>query len=232
MCGRFTLTTPLNVLMQQFLFEWDEAISPRYNIAPTQPVLSLRWNAAAAGREATTLKWGLIPSWSKDAKIGYRMINARGETVDTKPSFRAAFAKRRCLILADGYFEWKKMGAIKQPYWIQLDSEQPFAMAGLWESWRAPTGEAIESCTIITTDANEATQVVHDRMPVILPQERHDAWLDPDFADQDVLRQWLTPCAVYPMKVRPVSTHVNNVRNADAKCVELIAEQAIDQDVS
>ena len=189
MCGRYTLRTPLNVLAQQFLFELgdlpaDFELKPRYNIAPTQTVAAVRRLEAGGPRQLALLHWGLIPSWAKDAKLAASTINARGETLAEKPAFRTAFARRRCLVLADGYFEWKAEGKKKLPLLFQLKSGQPFAFAGLWERWRGPAGTPedappLESCTIVTTSANSLSANVHDRMPVILDPADYDLWLDP-----------------------------------------------------
>lgn len=169
-------------------------------------------------RELVQLRWGLIPSWAKDAKIAYSTINARADTVATKPAFRAAYKKRRCLVLADGYFEWLKIGKIKQPIFYEVDGGQPFAFAGLWELWGGPTGnEPVESCAIITTDANELAKQVHDRMPVILQPNDYDRWL----ACEDV------PLVSFPsdrMTARPVNPVVNNVKNQGPDCLEPPAE--------
>ena len=211
MCGRYTLRTPLNVLAEQFLFDLGDAQAvPRYNIAPTTAVLAVRHL-----RELAMFRWGLIPSWAKDAKIAYSTINARADTVATKPAFRAAYKKRRCLVLADGYFEWRKVGKTKQPLLYEVDGGKPFAFAGLWEWWGGPEGknEPAESCTIITTDANELARQVHDRMPAILQEADYDRWL----ACEDV------PLVSFPsdrMSAQPVSTYVSNVKNQGPACIE------------
>ena len=226
MCGRYTLRTPLTVLAQQFLFDLGgvplESIRPRYNVAPTQDVVAVRQREAGSRRELAILQWGLIPSWAKDPKIGSSMINARAETLAEKPAFRSAFAKRRCLVLADGFYEWKKEGKQKIPYYFQLDDERPFAFAGLWECWRGAkvesvsgASEPLESCTIVTTTANELCAPYHDRMPVILSPADYDMWLDPSLKDTQRLVGLLSPLPASEMRSRPVSTRVNNVRNDD-----------------
>lgn len=189
MCGRYTLRTPSAQLMQIFDVSDMPLLAPRYNIAPTQQVLCVRAMADhPTHREALTMRWGLVPFWAKDLAIGNQMINARSETVAEKPAFRAAFSKRRCLIVADGFFEWQKIASgKKQPWLMELDNHQPFAMAGLWESWTpkgdsgatpAESGHApVLSCTILTTEANHDMQELHDRMPVILPIEAWAVWL-------------------------------------------------------
>jgi putative SOS response-associated peptidase YedK len=226
MCGRYTLRTPLTVLSQQFLFDLDAALGseppprPRYNIAPTQEILAVRAKAGG-GRELARLHWGLVPSWSKDAKMAASLINARSETAAEKPVFRSAFARRRCLILADGFFEWKKVGKEKRPYWYRRRDEQPFAFAGLWESWRGPAGSEgppLESGTILTTTANELCSELHERMPVILDEVDYDRWLDPS-AEKEDLKSLLAPFPAAEMKAEPVSQRVNSSRNDDAQCV-------------
>jgi putative SOS response-associated peptidase YedK len=162
----------------------------------------------------------LIPAWAKDPSIGNRMINARAETVADKPAFRAAFRRRRCLVPADGYFEWQKTGRAKQPYYIRLADERPFAMAGLWEVWTDPaTSQRLESCTVITTDANDLTRPIHDRMPVILPAAEYATWLDPQPPTTETLRDLLRPFDSSAMRADPVDSHVNNPRNDDPRCV-------------
>ena len=211
MCGRYTLRAKLNLLLSQFAAEMAEAVEwePRYNIPPTATVLAVRQNQQR--RELVTLRWGLIPSWAKDAKLA--QINARADTVATKPMFRAAYKKRRCLILADGYYEWLREGKEKQPFFYEVDHGQPFAMAGLWESWVPPDQPApIESCTIITTDANELASDVHNRMPVILNPADYDAWL----TGAEVP---LVPFAAQRMSVRPVDRFINKAGNEGAQCL-------------
>ena len=171
MCGRFGLVGNENELKRQFALKKIPDLFPDYNIAPSRSVLGIG-RFEKDGREARHFQWGLIPSWAKDEKIGYRLINARGETVREKPSFRSAFARRRLIIPASYFFEWKREGAGKTPYLIRLKDHPLFGMAGLWERWTATTGEVIDSCTIITCEANEAVSELHDRMPVILPEEQ------------------------------------------------------------
>jgi len=207
MCGRFTLRTPLTVLAQQFLFDLgdlpqDEWPPARDNICPTQDVAVVRQPGTGGRRELAWLHWGLIPSWAKDKKIASGLINARCETVAEKPAFRTALARRRCLILADGFYEWKKEGKQKLPFLFHAKDERPLAFAGLWECWRGcnPSGKTfdesippLESCTIITTAANELCQPVHERMPVILDPADYDLWLDPSVTDRQRLLPLLTP---------------------------------------
>ena len=225
MCGRYTLRTPLTVLARHFQFELGESLpdfGPLFNIAPTTDVAAVR-SGADGRRELAFLHWGLVPSWAKDAKLAYSTINARADTVATKPAFRAAFKKRRCLVLADGFYEWLRQGKTKLPYLYEVDGGQPFALAGLWESWRGPdggTGPPLESCSLITTEANELCGEIHDRMPVILDSADYDRWLDPQVQDSVELAALLTPFPSERMTARPVSTFVNNVRNQGPQCVE------------
>jgi putative SOS response-associated peptidase YedK len=212
MCGRFTLRTPLTVLSQQFLFDLSElpadlTFAPRYNIAPTQTVAVVRQPAAGRPRRLALLHWGLVPSWSKDLKRAAGMINARAETVAEKPAFRAALTRRRCLVLADGFYEWKKAGKAKQAFCFRLRDERPFAFAGLWEYWRGTAGSAgppLESCTIVTTTANEVCAPIHERMPVILAAADYGLWLDPSVNDLQRLVALLQPYRAEDMKGDPV----------------------------
>ena len=212
MCGRYSLKADIAQLAMRFEFAADEAIhEPAYNIAPTQQVLTV---TNEGERRASYMRWGLIPFWAKDAKIGYRMINARGETVAEKPSFRTALRKRRCLILADGFYEWQKLGGKqKRPMRIVLKSGEPFAFAGLWETWKDPEGEMVKSCTIITTAANDFLRPIHDRMPVILPRESESFWMDKEIDDPLALASVIAPYPDSEMEAFEVSPLVNNTRN-------------------
>ena len=222
MCGRFTLRTPAKDIAELFRLADVPDLRPRYNIAPTQPVAAVRLNKEA-NRELVMLHWGLIPFWADDPKVGYSTINARAETVATKPTFRQAFAKRRCLVVADGFYEWQKTNGRKQPFFIHMKDDQPFAFAGLWEHWKRDDQE-IESCTIIVTEANDVLKPIHDRMPVILSPEDYDEWLDPKVEDKKQLEGMLRPFASGEMEAYPVSTLVNNPRNDVGKCVERIGK--------
>jgi len=219
MCGRFTLRVTLSVLATQFQFDMDSAsqLTPRYNIAPTQDVAAVR--LVDGKRQLAMLRWGLIPSWAKDTKIAAGTINARADTIATKPAFRTAYKRRRCLVLADGYYEWLRVGKSKQPYLYEVDGGKPFALAGLWEQWWG-TGDKeappLETCSLITTDANKLAQEVHDRMPVIVDPVDYDAWLNPESGDVAYL---LAPFEADRMTTRPVSTYVNNARNQGPECV-------------
>lgn len=223
MCGRFTLSANAQRLRDSFpLFEIPD-FAPRFNIAPTQQILVVKQDDGQAARGAF-MRWGLIPSWAKDMKIGASLINARADTVASKPAFRAAFKRRRCLVLADGFYEWHKnmagqgTKAPKQPFHIRMRDARPYAFAGLWERW-AGAEPAIESCSIITTDANEILQPLHDRMPVILDQRDHARWLDPGFGDPGVLSEMLHPFPADQMIATPVSNFVNNARNEGPDCL-------------
>ena len=222
MCGRFVLrASPQNL---QTLFNLEEAppTAARYNIAPTQPVLAVRANPHGGLREATYLNWGLIPFWAKDPKIGSRMINARSETAAEKPSFRAAFKYRRCIVPADGFFEWKKEQGGKQPYLIGMDSGDVFGIAGLWEHWEQD-GSVIESCTLLTTDANAFMAPLHHRMPVILDRQDYDEWLDPGVQKGDTLLHLMRPFSGTTLRAVAVNKLVNNPRNDEPTCVEPVA---------
>ena len=211
MCGRYTSDSRPGRPGQRFEFDGsDFSYDPGYNIAPTESVLTVR---NVEGREAAFMRWGLIPFWAKDPKIGARMINARAETVAEKPAFRNALKKRRCLVLADGYYEWQKTPAGKRPYRIIMRSGEPFAMAGLWETWKDPQGNVVPSCTIITTAANDFLAPVHNRMPVILPRESEDLWLEPGVEDPASLTGILAPYPDECMDAYEVSTLVNYARN-------------------
>ena len=218
MCGRYTMREkPSKELAELFGYETNLIdYEPRYNIAPTQEVLAVR--AAGGGRELTRLRWGLVPSWADDKKIASSLINARGDTVATKPAFRAAFKARRCLVLADGFYEWKKNGETKQPHHITMHDGKPFAFAGLWEKWEKD-GEKIESCSIITTDPNELMKPIHNRMPAILDRRNYATWLSPT-SDTALLGELIRPFPAERMTAVPVGTIVNSVRNDDPRCLE------------
>jgi putative SOS response-associated peptidase YedK len=230
MCGRFTLTQSAQ-LAKHFELDEEPEFVAGYNIAPTQPVPVIRVGKTTR-REFDYLYWGLIPSWSKDPTIGARMINARSETVTEKPSFRTAFKRRRCLIAADGFYEWqqsgsKKPGVKKQPFYFHLRDHQPFGFAGLWEYWHSPEGDEIESCTILTTAANEQMQPIHDRMPVILHPQDYDLWLDPAVQVPDRLLPLLRPYLAEQMQHYPVSTKVNRPSNDSPDCIVPLSETTV-----
>jgi putative SOS response-associated peptidase YedK len=219
MCGRFTLIAPGEAVAELFDLSETPELAPRYNIAPTQPIAAVRYNSDKGKREFTHFYWGLIPSWSKDPTIGSRMINARSETAAEKPSFRAAFKYRRCLVPTDGFYEWWKVDGGKQPVRIQMKDERPFAIAGLWEHWQSPDGSEIESCTLLTTGPNDLLKPIHNRMPVILAPEDFDLWLDPGAQHGGEVQPLMRPFPSDKMSFYPVSTHVNNPRNEDPTCI-------------
>jgi len=225
MCGRFTLRAPASVVAEQFaLFEMPP-FAPRFNIAPTQPVAVVRavGERPPPERELVWLRWGLIPGWAGDPAIGSRMINARAETAAEKPAYRAAMRRRRCLVVADGFYEWQRTGGRKQPYFIHMRDDRPFAFAGLWEAWEGPDHSAIESCTLLTTEPNELIEPIHNRMPVILAPDDYDRWLDPAVEQPEMVGPLLRPFGSDPMEAYPVSTHVNSPTRDDPKCIERVA---------
>ena len=211
MCGRFSLISEMGELQGRFEFAAAGlSHTPRYNIAPSQPLLAV---LNGGERRAAHLRWGLIPSWAKSAAVGSRLINARAETVAERPGFRTALARRRCLVLADGFYEWQRAGKARRPMRVTLKSGEPFAFAGLWESWRDPDGEIVRSCTIITAAANDLVRPIHDRMPVILPREMEDFWLDEDVQDAGALCSVLAPYPAGAMDMYEVSSLVNRPSN-------------------
>ncbi len=221
MCGRFSLAQSGDDLAEFFHIQPALPIEPRYNIAPTQPVVAIVATAEAPQPQFQFLRWGLIPSWAKEPTIGSRLINARAETVAEKPSFRAAFKRRRGLILADGFYEWHQQteGQAKQPYYIFLKTHQPFAFAGLWEHWTDPTsGGELQTCTILTTEPNALMAPIHTRMPVILSPEDYAPWLDPGFYQPQVLQAMLRPYETAEMDRYAVSTLVNKPQNDAPDC--------------
>jgi len=218
-CGRFTLTTTADIVADVFDATPSAEFSPRYNIAPTQTAAIIRCAGADTSRTLDPARWGLIPSWAKDAAIGNRMINARAETVAEKPSYRAAFRRRRCLVPTDGFYEWQKTADGKRPNWIHRVDGAPFAMAGLWESWKGPDG-IVESFTIITVAASAFMKPIHDRMPVILPSSAYDRWLVSTSAEGDQLHELLVPFSARELEAVPVDTYVNSPRNDDPHCIE------------
>lgn len=220
MCGRFTLSQSPESLEAAFRLPTVPAIPPSYNIAPSQPVPVVRQPGEVADRELTFLLWGLVPSWSKDPKMGSRLINARAETVTEKPAFRSAFKRRRCLVVADGFYEWQRSDGQKQPFYFCIDDRQPFGFAGLWEHWEGGDGSVIESCTILTTAANEVLRPIHDRMPVILPPDQYDLWLDSSIQAADRLLPLLKPYEPTQMQAYPVSPKVNSPRYDSPDCIQ------------
>ena len=198
MCGRYSLIADLRGLQTRFSFEEFQEYAPYHNIAPTSRVLTVR---GSGPRQAEVMRWGLVPSWAKELSVGSRMFNARGETVAEKPAFRTALRRRRCLVLADAFYEWQKTPKGKRPMRISLACGEPFAFAGLWETWKDPSGTVIPSCTIITTAPNDLISPIHDRMPVILPKEMEELWLDEEVQDPAVLTDLLRPYPADQMAV-------------------------------
>lgn len=224
MCGRFTVKTPLHALVDAFDVEEVqdglEALPERFNVAPTQEVPVVRLAHDRPARRLDLLRWGLVPGWARDTKIGHRTINARAETVATTPAFRQAFARRRCVVLADGFYEWRREGKARLGHWIRRRDGRPFAMAGLWERWRGPDGALappLETCTIVTTDANEVVAPIHDRMPVLLDLDDVGRWLDPHAPAPAAL---LRPCPAALLESVPVGPYVNDVRHEGPRCLE------------
>jgi putative SOS response-associated peptidase YedK len=221
MCGRFTLRANPAAVQQAFQLDEAPRIEQRYNVAPSQQVLAVRMSEQGKV-EPVFFRWGLVPSWAKDQKIGYTLINARSETASEKPSFRAAFKARRCLIPADGFYEWKAVGKKKQPVCFALRDERLFAFAGLWERWMSPDGPAVQTCTILTTASNELIRPLHERMPVILDPARFHAWLDPRTIAAE-LQAWLVSWPTEDMTMVPANPIVNSPRNDGPECLEAVA---------
>jgi putative SOS response-associated peptidase YedK len=227
MCGRFTLRQSRQEIARAFVLLAAADHEPRYNIAPSQMIAAVRAATsagAASERELVHLHWGLIPRWADDPAIGNRLINARAETIDTKPAFREAFRQRRCLVVADGFFEWQKEARRKQPFHIRLGGQQLFALAGVWERWQQ-ADRAIESCAIITTTANRLVGRLHDRMPVILDPADYDLWLDPAVGEVERLKPLLRPCADDLLEMVPVHPRMNSPAREGAECVETFRPQ-------
>jgi putative SOS response-associated peptidase YedK len=224
MCGRYQLSRSPEEIAKWFGTKNPVPNYPaRYNIAPTDPVLAVRFNRKTGERTLDALRWGLVPHWAKDMTIGARTINARAETLSTTPSFRDAFESRRCLIPAGGFYEWRREGGTKVPYAIVPRDEPVFAFAGLWENWRdrnAEGAEWIRTCTIVTGPPNESVAPIHDRMPVILPPSAWAKWLGEETTNQDELRDMLKPYPSARMLIYPISTRVNSVKNDDAALIE------------
>jgi putative SOS response-associated peptidase YedK len=227
MCGRYRLSRRKQLIDEHFdCFSGDEDWTPRYNIAPTQPVPIIRQHPKEPCRELSLVRWGLIPSWAKDTSGSAQTINARSETAATKPAFRDALASRRCLVPADGFYEWARTGKAKQPYCFEVNDGELFAFAGLWDRWKDFSGQWIKSCSILTTTPNAITAVVHDRMPVILDRDDYDLWLDPGMRNVDAVSELLKPYDARAMRSYPVSNPVNHVTNDDAECAKRIELEA------
>lgn len=219
MCGRYRLSRRKKLVEEYFDSTSDiEGWTPRYNIAPTQPVAIIRQNPKEPVRELSLVRWGLIPSWSKDGSGAAKMINARSETASEKPAFRDALKFRRCLVPADGFYEWQRLGKGKQPYCFEVREGDLFAFAGIWDRWRGADGTTVETCSILTTTPNAVTSAIHDRMPVILNSDCHDLWLDPGMRDVRVASEMLMPYDARLMRCYPISSRINQVANDDADC--------------
>jgi putative SOS response-associated peptidase YedK len=218
MCGRYRLSRHAEVLAIYYAeyegLDWNA----RFNIAPTQSVPVIRQDAHAAIRRASFMRWGLIPSWAKDKSVGTGMINARAETAADKPAFKEALLSRRCLIPADGFYEWKTDGKVKRPYCFEMCERQPFAFAGLWDCWRSSNGTSLETCTILTTTPNRLLADIHDRMPAILSPANYDSWLSAELRDTRAVMEMVKPFDAETMRRYPVSERVNSTANDDAEC--------------
>ena len=201
--------------------------NPRYNIAPTQSVPVIRQNPKEPVRELSLFRWGLVPRWAKDSSVAARMINARSETASTRPAFSEALKFRRCLVPADGFYEWRKTGKVKEPYCFEINDGQLFAFAGIWERWNDPSGKPLETCSILTTTPNAVTSAVHDRMPVIVNPDNYDLWLDPGLKDATLVSDLLRPCDARLMRCYQVSSRVNNVINDDEECSRQVQHSVI-----
>ena len=229
MCGRYRLSRRKQIIEEQFETQpWEDDWSPRYNIAPTQSVPAIRQHPKEPVRTLSLMKWGLIPHWAKNTSIATSTINAKAETAATKPSFRDPLKFRRCLIPADGFYEWKRAGTSKQPFCFEVNDDELFAFAGLWDGWKNAEGQWVKTCSILTTTPNALTATVHDRMPVIVHPDSYDLWLDPGMTDVQVVSELLRPCDARLMRCYPVSTRINHVANDDEECsrpVKLVEAQ-------
>ncbi|MGD9851825.1 MAG: SOS response-associated peptidase [Nitrospirales bacterium] len=220
MCGRFTRKESFTQLAESLNLAHLPLLEPRYNIAPSQSIACVRVNPTSREKEYVQLRWGLVPSWARDPGIGHKMINARAETVAEKPSFRNAFKLQRCLILADGFYEWKREGKAKQPYYIHMKDDRPFVFAGLWEHWKQGDDPPLESCAMITTGPNQVMEPIHHRMPVILHPDDYLFWLDPAMQDPQSLGVLLNPYPASDMEAYSISSLVNNPRNETPLCIQ------------
>lgn len=220
MCGRIILSSAPHVLAEKFYLDMVPDLLPRYNIAPTTDIPAVVPNPKTTGNLIRMFRWGLVPPWSPGPEVGAKMINARSETVLEKPSFREAFAKRRCLIPVDGFYEWQKRDKVKQPFLFQRKDLSVFALAGLWEQWEYPGGHKLDTCSILTTAANSTMRPIHHRMPVILPEKDWKVWLELNEEKASTLTGLLKPCAAELLLAHPVSTRVNKPVNDDPSCLE------------
>ena len=219
MCGRYRLSRRKQIIEEHFDVSPDtDDWNPRFNIAPTQPVPVVRQHPKEPRRDLSLMRWGLISSWAKDMSGAARMINARSETAHTLPAFREAMKLRRCLIPADGFYEWKRTATGKQPYCFEVNKGELFAFAGLWDGWKNAEGQWIRTCSILTTTPNAVTLAIHDRMPVILDRDSYDLWLDPGMQNVAAISELLKPFDAMLMRCYPVSSRVNHVVNDDEEC--------------
>jgi putative SOS response-associated peptidase YedK len=225
-CGRFTLSTAPSAIADHFGLDETPELGARFNVAPGQSIATVS-RSGEGGRSILSLRrWGLVPSWAKDVKIGNRLINARAETASEKPSFRTALRRRRCLVPADGFYEWAGTKGSKQPYFIGLEGRVLFAFAGLWERWADPEGEALETCTLLTTEATEHLRALHNRMPVIVDPVDYGLWMDPDITEPDRVLPVIDRNLGNALAFYPISRHVNDVRHDDPRCLEVTAGQS------
>jgi len=219
MCGRYRLSRRKQILEEHFdSVAGTEDWNPRYNIAPTQLVPIIRQNPKQPVRELSLFRWGLVPRWAKDSSVAAKMINARSETASTNPAFSDALKFRRCLVLADGFYEWQKTGKVKQPYCFEINDGELFAFAGIWDRWNEASSKPLETCSILTTNPNAVTSSVHDRMPVILNPDSYDLWLDPGMKDVSAVSELLRPYDARLMRCYPVSSRINSAVNDDEEC--------------
>lgn len=221
MCGRLTLRVPAKKIAELFQVP-EPTLVPHFNIAPSQAVPAVR--GTSAERELVFLRWGLLPHWSKNANFTTNLINARGETVAEKPSFRKSFRERRCLVVADGFYEWRTVNKKKQPYFIRFQDDRPFGIAGVWDRWQKGDAEPIESCTLITTEPNDVIKPIHDRMPVILDPKDFDDWLDPEAREPEFLQELLRSYPGEAMEAFEVSKVVNSPQNDVPECIEAVTK--------
>lgn len=221
MCGRFSLTSDPKALARRFELAEAPQLAPRYNVAPGSDVLAVRRDGPR--RRASLLRWGLVPAWAKSPEVGFRSINARAETAATLPAFRAAFRERRCIVPASGFYEWAERAGCRHPYWIGPVDGEPLGIAALWEPWRAPDGDVLESCALLTTPANRLVAELHDRMPAILAPADYATWLQPEAGLGD-LEALLGPLPDDALRFHPVSPRVNRADVDDAGCMEPVPE--------
>jgi putative SOS response-associated peptidase YedK len=227
MCGRFTLSAQPALIAEAFGLSEVPPLAPRYNIAPTQRAAVIRQPSGGGAPRLEELRWGLVPAWADDPSIGNRLINARSETVAEKPSFRSAFRHRRCLVPADGFYEWAKTSGGRQPWHFHRPDHGPFGLAGLWERWQAPGSEPLETFTILTTAANPVVARVHERMPVILPPEAYEEWLDPELDQPAHLARWLAPAPEELLVATAVSQRVNSSSVDDPDCLAPVGDSGV-----